>query len=495
MQKVTKHSITIKETKMKRTCLVIALCCVMVFAFAATAMADHSPLFYFNFQQGAEVTTSETFLEVFPASWNVSFDINNGLWALGTATPHSGYSQSTAKCSVCHAVHRAPTAGTSAFATKGEVGVGFGRDTVTNTIINTGTATTSSRYTADPWTAEASTQMLLRSTTARACIYCHVIETPSGKMYGGQSSLAPYASEGASGWGEFYAHTTGCTSCHAVHGANTFKGAGVDAKILKWRGVKNLGTIPLVVQPQVYGGNPALYTSQANMIAGSLSPSATAAGVTPLQAAVTAQCSICHASYAVGEETINANFLNAELFQPASWATANGTTTPVFVGSASTPVSVLPGYAGLTYTQPGGAGSPGSLIMAYKNHPLKAGGQFFKGSGAGALFTGSNNVVVSNTGSSVCQSCHNAPVGTAPASNDGVYTVQSFPHYTPGYYKFMAAQTQALFDTPATNAEVMLGRQGFYSTYIPTTFSRPGRPAVMNDGYCTKCHNTVGTDY
>ena len=41
---------------MKKTCLVIALIGVMVFSFAATAMADHSPLFYFDFEQGAEVT-------------------------------------------------------------------------------------------------------------------------------------------------------------------------------------------------------------------------------------------------------------------------------------------------------------------------------------------------------------------------------------------------------------------------------------------------------
>jgi hypothetical protein len=310
-------------------------------------------------------------------------------------------------------------------------------------------------------------------------------------MYGGVSSLAPYASEGADGWGEFYAHTTGCTSCHAVHGAYTFKSADltVDAKILKYQGVKNLGTIPLVVQPEVYKGNPALYTSKANMIAGSLSASATAAGVTPLQAAITAQCSICHASYAVGEEEVNANYLNAELFQPGSWATANGATTPIIVGTTAAPVSVLPGVPGITYTVAGGA--QGSLIMKYRNHPLKGGGQPFKGAGAGALFT-SSNIVVSNTSSSACQSCHNAPADVAPV---GGYVVQSFPHYTPGYYKFMAAQTQGLFDTPATNAEVMLGRRGFYSTYIPATFARPGRPAVMNDGYCTKCHNTVGTDY
>ena len=55
------------------------------------------------------------FEAVFPAAeFHITFDIDNGSWALGTATPHSGYSQSTAKCGVCHAVHRAPTAGTAA---------------------------------------------------------------------------------------------------------------------------------------------------------------------------------------------------------------------------------------------------------------------------------------------------------------------------------------------------------------------------------------------
>jgi hypothetical protein len=467
---------------MKKSLLIIALVGVMLFAFAATAMADHSPQFYFDFQENDGVVLSEPFEEVFPVAWNVDFAINN------SASPHFGYAQSTAKCSVCHAVHRAPTAGTSAFATKDLTGTGFGRNTTTGALIDTGTAVTSSRYTANPWTSEATTQLLLRSSAARACIYCHIVQGAPDKMYGGVSSLAPYASEGADGWGEFYAHTTGCTACHAVHGANTFKGSGVATKILKYQGVKNLGTIPLVVQPEVYAGNPALYTSFTNMVNGSLSASASAAGVTRLQGAVTAQCSICHASYAVGEAEVNANFLNAELFQPGSWNTANGSTAQIIVGTTASPVSVLPGIAGITYTSVGS--SQGSLIMKYKNHPLKGGGQPFKGAGAGAAFT-VGNIIVSNTSSSACQSCHNAPESLVQSG----YVVQSFPHYTPGYYKFMSAQTQGLFDTPVTNAEVMLGRRGFYSTYIPATFSRPGRPAVMNDGYCTKCHNTVGTDY
>ena len=99
-----------------------------------------------------------------------------------------------------------------------------------------------------------------------------------------------------------------------------------------------------------------------------------------------------------------------------------------------------------------------------------------------------NRLAVSNTGSSTCQSCHNAPT----YREDGGYIYQSFPHYTPGYYKFMVAQNQAAFDTPATAAEYMEGREEFYNT---VALPNPGRPAIMNDGYCTKCHNTVGVDY
>ena len=410
-------------------------------------------LTYFDFQEGNGVTTGAAFKKVFPSSFNTTYTIDNGSWALGTATPHSGYSQSTAKCGVCHAVHRAPTAGTGGRAT----------------IDNGGRATTSSRYKGSAWTAQATTQMLLKSSTSNACLYCHVAEAPT-KMFGGDMTLA-LAGESAFGWNEFYGHTTGCVSCHAVHGARTFKSADgtVDAKILKNQGVKNLGTIALKIQPEVYSGGGALYDSLADAQNGVLSAAASAAGVTPLQGAVTAQCSICHASYAKDRNEVNTNYLNAELFQPASWTTANGATTKIWVGNAANPVSVLPGVPGLTYndgTPTAMTGSPGSLIMKYKNHPMKAGGAAFNGApGASADFAiGQPNIVVSNTGSSACQSCHNAPTELV----EGGYYVQSFPHYTPGYYKFMVAQNQAAFDTPATAAEYMEGREEFYNSGFGT---------------------------
>jgi hypothetical protein len=437
---------------------------------------------YFDFQEAGNVTKGAEFLRVFPATWTVDFQIDNGSWAAGTATPHSGYSQSTAKCGVCHAVHRAPTEGTSVNATHD----------------NGGTGMTSSRYKASAWTSEASTQMLLKSTAARACLYCHVANSPT-KMYAGDVTLGIVGDDaGGVGWGPFYAHTTACTSCHAVHGANTFKSPDgtVNALILKKSGVKGLGTVALKVQPEVYAGGSALYSGSANMSAGVLTPAATAAGVTPKQAAITAQCTICHASYAVDEGIINNDLLNAELFQPGTWKTANGGSTQIFVGNAANPVSVLPGVAGLTYT--GGTpsamtGAAGSLIMKYKNHPMKTGGQAFKGAGASSGFT-TGNIVVSGTGSPVCQSCHNAP----ETATDGGYAYQSFPHYTPGYYKFMSAQDQTKFDTPASEAEFAMGRGAFYASRMTTDavpVPRAGKPAVMNDGYCTKCHDKVGTDY
>ena len=483
-----------RENHMKKSFLVIALVCVMVFSFAATAMADHSPDFYFNFNDGANVANNTSFQAVFPTTWNVNIAIDNGSWALGTATPHSGYSQSTAKCGVCHAVHRAPS-GTAAQVAADPLAANTGTFATADQGIAGNAAVSSSRYSADAWTAEASTQMLLRSSAARACIYCHVTEAPDHKMYGGDTTLA-IVGDSPTGWGQFYAHSTGCTGCHAVHGANTFKSADgtVDKYILKYQGIKNLGTVALKVQPEVYGfdglaNKPAaygsLYTSLANMQAGTLSAAATAAGVTPKAAAITAQCTICHASYAVGEETINANYLNGELFQAGTWANANGASTKIWVGNAANPVTVLPGVAGLTYT--GGTpsamtGDPGAVILAYKNHPMNGGTAAFKGSGASAFFT-ANSVLISSGGSSTCQSCHNAP----EVAVDGNYTIQSFPHYTPGYYKFMSAQDQTLFDTPTTFAQFMGGRQAFYSN--------GGKPAIMNDGYCTKCHGAVGTDY
>jgi len=444
----------------------------MVFSFAATAMADHSPQFYFDFEAGNAPVTGKAFQVVFPAAWDVEFDIDNGAWGSSSALIHGNYSQSSAKCGACHAVHRAPTGGTSSIATTEYAGTGV----------------TSSRYAASAWTAQASTELLLKSTANNACSYCHISSGPT-KMYGGDATLALFG-DTENSWNEFYGHTTGCTSCHAVHGANTFQGLDTAKLVLKYQGVKKLGNIPLVVQPEVYSNSP-LYSSLASMVAGDVKAAALAAGVTAKEAAISAQCSICHANYSpASNQVINPTYTNPNLFQPGSWATANGATTAIVAESNG--ITSLPGVPGVVYT----GGVAKSLIMAYKNHPMKAAGATFTGAGASAGVKGL--IPVSGTNSYTCLSCHNADAiseDTNGAAFGGEYLISSFPHYTPGYYKFMKAQDQTLFDTPQTLAELNQGRMGFFDTNAVANFGRPGRPAIMNDGYCTKCHTTVGTAY
>jgi len=463
---------------MRKSLVAISLACVMVFSFAATAMADHSPQFYFDFQAGSGVVdrTNETygFGKVFPSTFDVTFNIDNGSWGSQSALIHGNYSQSSAKCAACHAVHRAPTAGTSGAATP---------DAKESAA---GVAVTSSRYAGSAWTAQASTELLLKSTANNACSYCHISSGPT-KMYGGDATLALFG-DTENSWNEFYGHTTGCTSCHAVHGAYTFQGLDTAKLVLKYQGVKKLGNIPLVVQPEVYANSP-LYANQADMIAGTVQAAALANGVTAKEAAISAQCSICHANYSpASNQVINPTYTNPNLFQPAGWATANSSVA-TFAAEANG-ITSLPGIPGIVYT----GGVAKSLIMAYKNHPMKAAGATFTGAGASAGVKGL--IPVSGTNSYTCLSCHNADAivdDTNGAAFGGEYLISSFPHYTPGYYKFMKAQDQTQFDTPSTLAELNLGRHGFFNSGFGT--ARPGKPAIMNDGYCTKCHTTVGTAY
>ena len=103
-------------------------------------------------------------------------------------TPHSGYASTSNKCKVCHAVHDAASGG----------------------------------------------QVLLRSTVANACNYCHVGGTISTKQPYGNSTTSytnDYAWNHSSvGYGSIVntdakasfsaEESSTCTNCHSVHGAN-----------------------------------------------------------------------------------------------------------------------------------------------------------------------------------------------------------------------------------------------------------------------------------
>ena len=93
-------------------------------------------------------------------------------------TPHKGYAINTNKCAVCHAVHKG--------AANGEI--------------------------------------LLRSTVAEACNYCHISTDIGGtRLYGGLTANIAAREVGPMNGG--FEHNNSCTDCHAVHGVNTLEGA------------------------------------------------------------------------------------------------------------------------------------------------------------------------------------------------------------------------------------------------------------------------------
>lgn len=96
-----------------------------------------------------------------------------------SGSPHGGYAVNTSKCGVCHAVHNAGVAGD---------GIG--------------------------------SEVLLRSTRAEACTYCHITDNISTKIvYNGDESNY-YGADNPYGHQYFTGGTSvTCTACHQVHAA------------------------------------------------------------------------------------------------------------------------------------------------------------------------------------------------------------------------------------------------------------------------------------
>ena len=114
--------------------------------------------------------------------------------------PHADYQTGTTKCAVCHSVHAAPQAGYSATMADGVT-----------------------------WTATAPTQLLLRSSVADSCRYCHVDTAVGGiQLYGGPTCV--YDTQW--GLGHLGSGSSACVNCHSVHGAYTYKGDNT-SKILR----------------------------------------------------------------------------------------------------------------------------------------------------------------------------------------------------------------------------------------------------------------------
>lgn len=307
----------------RKTTIVVAAVAVMVLAFAASAYAI-GPVYI---------------------TWNAGG--NN----TGTGGPHQNYQLTTEKCAVCHSVHAAAPSNAAA----GQFGP-------------------------DP-TGAAETQLLLRSSVADACTYCHITSNVAGlQIYNAVASN--YQVDDV--YGHNGSTSAECADCHAVHGADTFKGY-IAGKILKANG--NLVS-------NVSGG---VQTEAAATLNAIVAPATvfTASGAANGDIQVTAFCTRCHKTFSDASET---TITASGYFR--YW---NGSTN---FGSVS-----------------------------YKNHPLKAAEATFVANGAN--YSGR----VAWADAQTCRSCHAAGdtrVSTSYGGSGGV-VAWSFPHWTNGNAMFLVS--------------------------------------------------------
>jgi hypothetical protein len=503
---------------MKKCLFVLALAVVLTFALTATAFADHSPSFYIK--------------------WRAAGGYEGANAAV--PSPHAGYAEGTQKCQVCHAEHRAPVAGTGYAdnATRAATGgdpAQFGVE---------GQNPPNGEYPADAGGANRAqrstylvpdgtdTQMLLQSSVAGACDYCHITSSVGGEqIYAGavKYRLEAGSAAGGSDWEGGYAHNNACTACHAVHGAFSLAGSsGGDAngnivfkgaaapKVLKayaknasttWQSavvmagtsanLSGLFANPSIVATSatlVAPNNVPLFASKADAIAGTN----VRLGVDIADAQVTAFCTFCHENYGYASEDLinpqnvgatpasvaaqralafDAKVVGKGLFQ-GPWVYKNPATgTLIGVRDSSTATAYTPGIDGQ---------------LAVKNPPMKNAETNFVA--AGDNFAGQAAFANSNT----CRDCHDA----GQEEFVGVM-VQSWPHFTPGYFKFLKTADKlggTMEDIDPRLAAASAGIASGDAAGLAAIQAVLDDPLVIEDaqanadGACLKCHvNAAGT--
>jgi len=270
----------------------------------------------------------------------------------GSLGPHTGYITTSQKCAVCHSVHTAPETGDTA----------NGADS-----------------------SGQQTQLLLATSVANACSYCHITTSIGGvQLYGGNVN---YYLSNSWGHGPF----AGCSGCHSVHGANTFQGYN-QAKILRYRGPSR------PIQPEIVadgvGRNAAVFPIYPST-ASALNDGSSVGGKYYQQMAF---CSQCHRNYS---DSADATITNGPgFFGPAAYKTHSM-------------VQASPSFS---------ATNAGPAIDA-------AGASSGPRTANGATVTG---IQVAYVNSNTCRNCHDA----GGVDQTGV-TFESFPHYTAGYSDFV----------------------------------------------------------
>lgn len=255
---------------------------------------------------------------------------NAGLQGTALSTPHKDYRLNTVKCAVCHAAHQADPNG----------------------------------------------ELLLRSTIANACTYCHIDSAVGGKrIYNADPDNYTIESN--------YAHNStawgfSCSSCHSVHGASTYNFSNTDG----------LGTWQASVNSKILRMYPA---GDADAAWDGLGDAAAPAGygrddAATRDMAVTGFCTQCHSTMFATDSQTAKNFAHAPV-------PGNGMTHPMVRDDSLTTFSPA----------------------------LQA--------GSTVAFNGQ----VAFANSEACRSCHDAGLVDQAAGT----IADSFPHYTPGAEFFL----------------------------------------------------------
>ncbi len=478
---------------MSKVTRVMVLAVVIVLITAASAFADHSPTFYVEWNQSALHT-----------GYNASFGNQ------GTGSPHQNYLEGTEKCGVCHSVHRAPVPYQS-WTTSGTPGAQTPAQKAVRTPVAGG------QYNRAEWVSDSdNTQMLLLDSVANSCNFCHVYTSIGNKqLYAGNPNYIN--SEDALGtdeWDEGFGHHNGCTGCHAVHGVaqnwgnatlygqyGTFQGPA-RTKILKVRakGSGGAGTAGYYWQDEVITAG-SLGAAEATTLYGALwaglltvddaavdpqnvplFPSATDAimgnnvrpgGFPVKDAQVSAFCTFCHQNYGwASEATVNPDG-DRSLFQGPWYALAG--TVPNVAGTAGTwqTMNAANGYR-----------------APFKNHPLRNANN---GSSPALTFqaAGKSSTVpgqVAYANSDTCRTCHDAGLSDVVGC-----IIQSWPHFTPGYFHFTKSASHvgaAMTNVPpipdvlaATDSAGIAAVQAWLND--PVNYEEA---VTVQDGQCLKCH-------
>ncbi len=480
---------------MKKVLIVVALAVALTFAITVVAFADHSPSFYIQWNEEGGFEGANAFV----------------------TSPHAGYVEGTQKCGVCHAVHRAAVQG---------LGWEPGGQLYPAEIGGENRAARL-QYSA-PFLGE--TQMLLQTPVSGNCDYCHITTSIGAiQIYAGKVKYRLEANDanGGSNWEGGFAHNNACTACHAVHGAfaNPFVAAPTAADNVVFQGplaakvvkgyAKNKSTtwqreiylagtnyesslfpgVQPVVSSAVDPLNTPLFASKADALAGTNAR----VGADVADAQVSAHCTFCHENYGYAAEAMN----NREFFGKtvAEVAAITGTNNQLesykqgaglFQGqwnirlvadgpqiSARNAYSTTPTGGTAPWLGPGFDGH-----VAVKNHPMKRAVTTGWSSAGGAAIA-----QVAFKGSDTCRSCHDAGVEGA-----GGVIIQSFPHFTPGYFKFLISADNLGAEMMNINAILKANPRAMTQGVLDTVWATLDDPAVQeaaectSDGACLKCH-------